>query len=460
MAVRSGAGTGVIVSLVVFVLTTVFMLVLALVFYAGKTKAIESQAGAETELARFVRKNEQVTDQFQRFAEAATANRQSVTGHLAAQNEELMRLANGDGSASLDQFRADLARFGLAEGESLRQAFENTSRSLRASQAEIEGMTAQLQSRDEDLAEFETRFDSLRESHKQELVDVSRQIEKYKTEAEEFRELVDTTVEEISNAKNRLEDEYSLRVADLEDEIDRISQDNTLLRDRLEELQRIVKANQQRQATPELLVDGRVIEVDPLNEQVFIDRGRKDHIVLGMTFEVYDDFSALRVNPVTGEISRGKASIQVVKVGETTSTAKIIRRVPGRPVVRENVIANAIYDPDYTFKFLVHGKFDVDGDGRPTEAEAEYLRGVVVDWGGEIVLGRELPGDLDFLVLGEKPPMPAPLPPDAKPHQIEFWAEQRRVRQEYENLFQQAREAQIPVLNANRFFILIGRSGR
>jgi hypothetical protein len=178
-----------------------------------------------------------------------------------------------------------------------------------------------------------------------------------------------------------------------------------------------------------------------------------------MTFEVYDDFSSIRLDDRAG-LSRGKASIQVIKVGENTSTGKITRKVSGRPVVRNNVIANAIYDPEYTFKFMVHGKFDVDGDGRPTEAEAEYLRGLVLDWGGEVIVAEELPGDLDFLVLGEMPPPPPPLSDNADDTQVQIWAEQKRIRSEYESLFKQAREAQIPVLNANRFFILIGRGGR
>lgn len=54
MAVRTGAGTGVIVSLVVFVLTTVFLLVLTIVFYAGKTKEAEARAAADQALAKYV----------------------------------------------------------------------------------------------------------------------------------------------------------------------------------------------------------------------------------------------------------------------------------------------------------------------------------------------------------------------------------------------------------------------
>jgi hypothetical protein len=83
-----------------------------------------------------------------------------------------------------------------------------------------------------------------------------------------------------------------------------------------------------------------------------------------------------------------------------------------------------------------------------------------VDWGGEVVLGETLPGDLDFLVLGVEPPLPNPLPPDPTDQQIQEWVRRREIHQRYHNLFRQASEAQIPVLNANRFFILIGYTER
>jgi hypothetical protein len=138
----------------------------------------------------------------------------------------------------------------------------------------------------------------------------------------------------------------------------------------------------------------------------------------------------------------------------------ITRAIPGRPVVRTDVIANAVYDPNYVFKFMVHGKFDVDGDGKPSEAEAEYLRSLIVSWGGAVVSGETLPGDLDFLVLGMEPPLPPELRPNATEFQIDDWVRKRRAYERYHELFHQAGEAQIPVLNANRFFILIGYTDR
>jgi hypothetical protein len=203
-------------------------------------------------------------------------------------------------------------------------------------------------------------------------------------------------------------------------------------------------------------VDARVIDVPSGSDQIFLDKGKKDRIVLGMTFEVYSDSNQIRVNPQTGEVPRGKASLQVVKVNDTTCVAKVTRSSPGQPVIRGDVVANAVYDPQQTYKFLIHGKYDVDGDGKPTETEAEYLRSLVLQWGGTVVSGDSLPGDLDFLVLGATPPNPPPPPQDAPQALINDWIKRKEAYDLYNRLFKSAQDAQIPVLNANRFFILTG----
>ena len=149
---------------------------------------------------------------------------------------------------------------------------------------------------------------------------------------------------------------------------------------------------------PSVLVDGRVLEVGSGNE-VFIDRGEKDHIVLGMTFDIYESASQLRLNS-NGNLPRGKATIEVVKVGPTTSTAKIKRSTSSQPIIRDNIIVNPIYDPEYKFSFVVHGNFDADGDGEP-ESNNSFIKNQITRWGGIVVQDDGvIPGDLDFLVLG------------------------------------------------------------
>jgi hypothetical protein len=460
MAVRSGAGTGVIVGLVVFVLTTVFLLVLTIVFYAGKEDALEQSSKASAELAKYIKPQQRSSDTFKNLEQAASAEGKSVTGYLNDQYAALMRFVDGDESVSLEQVQAEFARFGVEENEIVRNELEKMQRDIRSRQVEIDGLKSRLADRESEVAAKETQIEQLKEDQKRELDLVSQEIITYRDAAQSYGNDVSETISKVNEAKDRLKDQYEDRIRDLENELDGVNREAVLLRARVDEYEDIFKRIRIRATSPDLLVDGKVIEVDPTNEQVYVDRGKRDRIVLGMTFEVYDDAASIRVNPNTGEMPRGKASLQVVKVGEATSTCKLTRTVPGRPVVRNNVVANAIYDPEYHFKFLVHGKFDVDGDGRPSEAEAEYLRSLVIDWGGEVVHGSELPGDLDFLVLGEMPPPPSDLRPGATEAQTRVWVSQRAARQQYEQLEQRASDAQIPVLNANRFFILIGRSDR
>jgi hypothetical protein len=457
MAVRSGAGTGVIVSLVVFVLATVFLLVLTIVFYAGKTDALDQKARAENALTRYATSQQRSMDRYKNFEQAA--GRQSVTAYLNARFEDLMRYVDGSPDTSLERLKADFDRFGVGD-ESIRRLLERTQSSLRNSEVEIEGLQGKLAERDAELADKDAEIARMKEDHQQELAEVSQEIVAYREAADQYRQMVDDAIADLNLARDRLRDQYEGRITELEDELDSVNQELYLARDRLNEFEEILDEIRFKAKNPSELVDAQVIDTDPANEQVFINRGRNDRIVLGMTFEVYDDDASISVNPQTGLLPRGKASVKVVKVGETTSTCKITRSVRGRPVVRNDVLANAVYDPERKFKFLIHSKFDVDGDGRPSEAEAEYLRSLVVEWGGEVVFGDQLPGDLDFLVLGAEPPLPPPLPPGANDTQIAEWLRIRQAHEKYNELFRRASEAQIPVLNANRFFILIGHTGR
>jgi hypothetical protein len=456
MAVRSGAGTGVIVSLVVFVLATVFLLVLTIVFYAGQTDALDQAARAEKDLAKYVTAQQRNMDQYKNFEQAA--GRQSVAAYLNGRFEDLMAYVDGSPGTSMQKLQADFERFGV--DDSVRATLDGMQRDLRNSEIETESLERKLADRDEEIADKDAEIARLKETHQEELDEVTREIIAYREAAEQYRRMVDEAIQDWEGAQTELEDQYRGQITDLEDELDAVGQELVLARSRLNEFEGILDEIRFKAKDPAELVDAQVIDTDPANEQVFINRGRNDRIVLGMSFEVYDDDASISVNPETRMLPRGKASVKVVKVGDTTSTCKITRSVRGRPVVRNDVLANAVYDPERRFKFLIHSKFDVDGDGRPSEAEAEYLRSLVVEWGGEVIFGDELPGDLDFLVLGEEPPLPPPLPPGATDLQISEWLRKRQAHEKYNELFRQASEAQIPVLNANRFFILIGHSGR
>ncbi|TVQ52779.1 MAG: hypothetical protein EA377_09400 [Phycisphaerales bacterium] len=460
MAVRSGAGTGVIVSLVVFIMTTVAMLVVAIVFYTSLSEANDARESAERELNRFIAPAEQNQDRFQRHIAGATQQNVSVAAYLDGRIRDTMRYVDGDPNATLDRTRSRLMRFGVGENDVVANVLQEQYNTLEQRGDRLAELTGRLERREDELSQLNQQIASMRQQHRDELDFVRGRIEEYRLAAEDYLDELNRTKRTMEESVDRLRDRYEGRVDELVDETDDLNREIVVLRDRLDDLQQRVSADRIRAQDPDTLVDGRVIEVSGARDQVFINRGRAHRIVLGMTFEVYENASAIRVDPQTGEMRRGKASIQVINVGERTATCKVIRSVPGRPVVPEDVIANAVYDPDYRFKFLVHGRFDIDGDGRATQAEADYIRSLVMEWGGEVVSGDQLPGDLDFLVLGVEPTEPLPPGPDATQAMIDDWAQDRAARETYLRLFRQARDAQIPVLNHNRFLILIGHTPR
>jgi hypothetical protein len=206
------------------------------------------------------------------------------------------------------------------------------------------------------------------------------------------------------------------------------------------------------------MVDARVVDVDAKTGTLFIDIGSNKRVVPGMTFEIFDDSAGIAAAAESG--SRGKASVQVVKVGETTSTCRVLRGSASRPIVKDDVLANAVFNPDYRFKFLVHGRFDANDDGKATTGEADYVKSRIIEWGGELVEGDTLTGDLDFLVLGVVPPMPVSLPSDATDAQTMAYTEQRAARELYDSLFRTAADAEIPILNWTRFEALTGTVNR
>jgi len=82
MAIRSNAGTGVIVSLVVFVLATVFLLVLSIVFYASGREQAEEVAKLNNSFEEYVKKEERGKDEVKNLLSKAGGD--SLVSYLNA----------------------------------------------------------------------------------------------------------------------------------------------------------------------------------------------------------------------------------------------------------------------------------------------------------------------------------------------------------------------------------------
>ena len=456
MARGSGAGTGVIVALVVSVVCNVGLLTITFMMYSGKAEALENEAKARAEMTQFIKPSDR-TNEFDRQMDAARSKQKSLHAYLQEQSGEVAAFVTGNPKADLTEMRSSLS---LGDGDVVRSEMTDLRRQLTASQndgSSLERQLADLQSTNDDLSD---RMDQNQKMGQVKVAQVEQEFSGYKIAALGYQQEVEQAIQSIEESRVKLDRDYRNRLADLQSRLDRSNQDNSVFRAQIEELRKKTENYRIKPQSPAELVDGRVISVPGTGGQVFVDLGRNQRVVPGMTFEVYEDATSIRPDPRTGEYVRGKASIEIIKVAADTSTGRITRELTGRPVVKDDVIANAVFNPEYRFKFLVHGLFDVNGDGRPFEDETDYVRRRIIEWGGEIVEGDTLTGDLDFLVLGAQPPMPAPLPPDAGDDQFRRFLMQRESREQYDRLFDQATDAQIPVLNWNRFEMLTGMNPR
>jgi hypothetical protein len=282
----------------------------------------------------------------------------------------------------------------------------------------------------------------------------------YRASTEKFGTEVKDTVAGITKAKDEIENRRRNEVSGLQEQIDKLSSTTADQSTRLSEMQGVMDKVRAKPENAAQLVDGRVIDVGGADGEVFISLGSKNRLQPGMLFDVYDDPNSIQYDPESNNLIPGKARLQVLKVSDTTSTARVIppagdsRANARRPVVKDDVIANPIYSPNYRYKFLVHGKFDIDNDGRATVAEADNVRAVILRWGGDVVEGDTLRGDLDFVVLGAQPMQPPPLAPDANDAAYTQFYEAKKAYDAYQQLFQKAQDSRLPVLNWNRLQVL------
>ena len=455
MAIRSSAGTGVIVSLVVFVLATVFLLVLSIVLYASNREQTELVKNAENNLNAYATSRERSSDQLQTVVALSKDRNQSVTSYLTEEIKERNNLITGNPSSSMEEIRNEL-QSSLNNNTPIAISIDQLQRALASRQQEIEANIISMNGLQERNQNLQNEIDQHKSNANTEVQTIMMQWKDVQDESAQLNTRTNDYFASRENRDDRLRGGYQGRIQQLESDVDELRLERARLESTIDELREKVDLGKMGAIDPATLVDGTVLEVST-GEEVFIDRGTEDRISLGMTFEVYDTASQLRPNS-NGELSRGKASIEIVKIGRTTSTAKITRSTTSQPIIRGNIIVNAIYDPEYIYSFLVHGNFDANGDGIP-EPNSGFIREQIVNWGGTVIKDQGvLPGDLDFLVLGIAPEEPAGKPPyGASPAMLDDYARQKRAYLDYVNLLEQARSAQVPILTANRLHILTGQ---
>lgn len=454
MAARTGASVGVAVTITILGAMSLGFFVTTMVFYGHSQSAKSELEAANEDYKQFVSTQEREHAAIRAIRDDAARERKTVVGYLATNKSELMQTLTGDPAMGMAEFRERLAGYEGAEGSSLfglvdikNERVSNLEQQLGASESERRAAQAAARDEAERVASIESDFNASAGSMQRnvkDIVDSNKQLtDGYALIEQRRTDQIESLSSDFNSNKNRMQGT-----------IDELVQENIVLQDQILRLLGEGGADRITPLNEEALVDGQINQVNAIDNEVMLSIGRTKKAILGMTFAIYDNATDIRPNPDTGDYPAGKAVVEIVRVEETFSRARVISSSQGNPIVRGDVIANAVYDPTKTYKFVVDGLFDTDGDGIASRFERETLEALIERWGG--ILVSKISGDVDFVVLGEKPVLPPQPGPGAPVATIQEYVRLQQEIQRYEDLMLKAESTSMPLLNSNRLQTLIG----
>ena len=220
------------------------------------------------------------------------------------------------------------------------------------------------------------------------------------------------------------------------------------LNNNLKDLGEVVKKF--REVPTETGIDGRIVSVTEQGSVGYGDLGKKDGVLLGMTFSIFGAADLGKASP------QPKAECRIVKVMSDACELRIYYPHKGTsPVVAGDVLLNPVYDRERRLRFCLVGKMDINGDGLD---DTEQLKALVQEFGGRV--DPALTVQTDYLVVGEEPTVPSPPAPSDSPMVKQMYDETRKRFIEYTEAIANAQSFSIPILNLNRFLGLVGIAGQ
>ena len=450
MATRTNTPMTVIISLVVLGLLALVFFVFSAMLLAQSQRTSDQLEELEARFSEFVSDADTTDDRIRNFSREAGSS--TVVSYLATSLRGLADDVTGNRNAKPDDIRDALAAaFGkdnpgsvVSEVRLLNDRIDSLESQLEDSESKRETAQTALQSEIDNNSRQRSRFDDTSDA-------LNAQLDELQAEVDRYRSGVEMAREDFESRNDELQADAEAVIGDLE------GRNNQLLN-------RVIELETQlarREGTglditgpaEETLVDATVLSIDAAENTVVISRGTVDKLPLGITFEVYGE--GVRLTPDSrGELPAGKATIEVISVDDNIAVARVLRSARGNPIVRGDVLVNALYDPFKVYRFVVFGNFDVDGDLFATPAELNDVRSIIREWGGDI--DDDVSGVTDFVVLGQRPALPRQPDLNAPPAIQERFARLVQNQRRYDELFEAAKRASIPVLNQNRLFKLTG----
>lgn len=436
----------------------VICLVLAILFHTQISKIQVNEQRAVAELDKFANAGERRQQAIMQMV----SGEQSVVGQLLADTSRLKQIIIGSAQASIDAIQGEMRTLGLDEGQTLvreirrlraeeqaakelAQQFEDKANNASKRAASAEASKGQVE------ADYRTSVNQLEAKLKSMQADV----DDYRSKVAQQREALESQLQQARQQLQQQRNESDSKISQLDSELE-------LARRLIAQLRSESPKRLQAQIDSSLLGDGRLLTAPSGRGIVDINLGRSDHVLPGMTFEIFDRRTGVAKNAM--DEFRGKATVEVLNVHDGSSVARVVRSEAGQEIYEGDIIANLIYDPNTKFKFFVHGEYDIDNFGQPSISDRRRVESMILQWGGILAAPRQVPGDdsqlsydVDFLVLGNEPKLPDPLPDtEVDPVIIAEYARKKKEYQAYYNLVNEAKALSIPILNQNRFLVMVG----
>ena len=346
----------------------------------------------------------------------------------------------------------------VTKTSALADAVTNLANRLAALNLEKNDLTAQRDAAKKETHDTIGGRDALLKQKDEQIAKVTQEMQGQMAQLATYRQQAEGTVQQIQTSSNT-----TLTQAQQQNEqlTQQLNQSTATIAQKDKEIQTLRQRLGDVRLNPNEATiqkpDGQIVRL-PGNNLAVINLGLGDHVAQGMTFEVYDKYAGIPAlgadGTREGEMPKGKASIEVMKIGPGFSECRIIRKEAGHNMVQGDLIANLVYDKTQKYNFVVYGDFDLDGDGRASAGDAEVIRRLITAWGGNVV--NDVNVNTDFIVMGVEPKVDAAPSKDA--NAVEQAAHQRAVAEldKYLDVRKQAMSLNIPILNQNRFLNFVG----
>jgi hypothetical protein len=477
MAVRTvrRGGAGMLYSLVFFIFLSLVAIGLAVLFYSDFEKQRKVAEESQADLKRFVNASEMSQPDVRALLDISAKKNRSAIQSLKLEIAALKTTVTGEPNLTSGQVEEKLKAAGLAEGTTVLGFISTARDELAKAKEQLAQLDAKSKEADARLLALGSAAESATKDREGKIADYGTQVTTLGGTYNASQKEKDEQLTDISKKLGEQQGSYAEQLKQREAENKALTTQVGKLAATVAKLRNDLAPQRVAVPDPTKEVDGRIISVEPAEKLVYIDIGRKDHLVLGTTFEVFDATRGVEVSDDGKELKRGKASIEVVTLNERSAACRITRSNYSQPLLVNDVIANLVYDRTRALKFYVFGDFDLDNDGQATLSDREMVLAFIRDWGGVLVKADErqknltalldketadqsmLPVDTDFVVIGKEPELPKPVAPgETRPEVIRDSIQAKAKWDAYIRVINEARTLSIPVVNQNRFLALIG----